>query len=112
LLSCIDSYSKRNVAEEAYQKAINDLKIEVRVAGGAAVWAENHATIDDIWITVQQVKEKYDDMSKEHRGARKWLEKLSCRIMYYGKVLDVLAQHHPEYVALAWGAMKLVLMVR
>jgi hypothetical protein len=91
LLSCIDSYSKRNVAEEAYQKAINDLKIEVRVAGGAAVWADNHATIDEIWITVQQV---------------------SCRIMYYGKVLDVLAQHHPEYVALAWGAMKLVLMVR
>ena len=22
--------------------------------------------------------------------------------------MDVLVQHHPEYVALAWGAMKLV----
>jgi hypothetical protein len=31
--------------------------------------------------------------------------------MYYGKVFDTLAQHHPEYVALAWGAVKLVLMV-
>jgi len=32
--------------------------------------------------------------------------------MYYGKVLDMLAQHHPEYVALAWGTVKLVLTVR
>ena len=31
--------------------------------------------------------------------------------MYYGKVLDMLAQHHPEYVALAWGTVKLVLTV-
>jgi hypothetical protein len=26
--------------------------------------------------------------------------------MYYANIFDVLAQHHPEYVALAWGAMK------
>lgn len=32
--------------------------------------------------------------------------------MYYGGVLDALSQHHPEYVALAWGAVKFVLMVR
>ncbi|EDU51595.1 hypothetical protein PtrSN002B_010849 [Pyrenophora tritici-repentis] len=30
--------------------------------------------------------------------------------MYYGKVLDTLAQHHPEYTALAWGAIKILLM--
>ena len=30
------------------------------------------------------------------------------RIHHYGKVMDVLVQQHPEYVALAWGAMKLV----
>ncbi|KAG9190518.1 hypothetical protein G6011_08606 [Alternaria panax] len=29
--------------------------------------------------------------------------------MYYGKIMDTLAQHHPEYVALVWGAMKFVL---
>jgi len=31
--------------------------------------------------------------------------------MYYGKIMDTLAQHHPEYVALVWGAMKFVLIV-
>jgi len=78
----------------------------------SAIWAESHATIEEVRAAVQEVKEKYDGTSKEHTGARAWLEKLSCRVMYYGKVLDSLAQHHPEYVALAWGAMKLVLMVR
>lgn len=76
-----------------------------------ASWAEHHATIDDIRITVQQAKEKYQEATKEHTAARAWLEKLSCRVMYYGKVFDTLAQHHPEYVALVWGAVKFVLMV-
>lgn len=31
--------------------------------------------------------------------------------MYYGRVFDTLAQHHPEYVALAWGTIKLVFVV-
>ncbi len=42
---------------------------------------------------------------------RKWLVKLSTRITHYGAILDVLAQHHPEYVALAWGAMKFLFLV-
>ncbi|THY17604.1 hypothetical protein D6D01_07455 [Aureobasidium pullulans] len=42
----------------------------------------------------------------------KWirLNSISSRIVYYGTVLDVLSQHHPEYVSLAWGAVKFVLM--
>ena len=31
--------------------------------------------------------------------------------MYYGNIFDVFAQHHPEYVALAWGAMKFLFVV-
>ncbi|KAI6086340.1 hypothetical protein F4821DRAFT_238530 [Hypoxylon rubiginosum] len=34
------------------------------------------------------------------------LKRLSSKIHYYGNVVDVLVQHHPEYVALVWGAMK------
>ncbi|KAH5267288.1 hypothetical protein HBI82_224860 [Parastagonospora nodorum] len=104
--------NKRNIAEEANQKAVDDLKSEVQVVSVTASWAENHATIDEIWVIVQQVKEKYDKKCDERTGARASIERLSCRVMYYGKVFDSLAQHHPEYVALAWGAIKLVLMVR
>jgi hypothetical protein len=62
---------------------------------------------------VETAKRDYEEKSKEHKhtGMRRLLEKLSSRIMYYGKVMDSLAQHHPEYVALVWGAMKFVLTV-
>ena len=43
--------------------------------------------------------------------ARKWLVALSERITCYGQIFDVLVQHHPEYVALAWGAFKFVFVV-
>jgi hypothetical protein len=65
----------------------------------------------DIRDTVTQAIDRYNDAKREHTGARIWLEKMSGRILHYGKVLDILAQHHPEYVALAWGAFKFVLIV-
>ncbi|CAN9398485.1 unnamed protein product [Alternaria alternata] len=60
---------------------------------------------------VETAKTEYDGKSRgrKHTGMRQSLERLSSRIMYYGKVMDTLAQHHPEYVALVWGAMKLIL---
>lgn len=42
---------------------------------------------------------------------RKWLNIFASRVNYYGGVLDTLAQHHPEYVALAWGAIKFLIAV-
>ncbi|KAK7999450.1 hypothetical protein PG990_012050 [Apiospora arundinis] len=49
------------------------------------------------------------DQYSEKRGsskARLWLNQLSSKINYYGNILDVLVQHHPEYVSLAWGTFK------
>lgn len=43
--------------------------------------------------------------------ARKWLERLSLRIHFYSTILDVFAQHHPEYVALVWGSVKFLIIV-
>lgn len=102
---------ERNVAAEAFRKAIEDLKRELGIADETVAWANTYADVDTILGTVQQAKEKYSDASKDHSGTRAWLEKFSGRVMYYSKVFDALAQHHPEYVALAWGAVKLVLMV-
>jgi hypothetical protein len=69
--------------------------------------------VKDIFSVVETAKKQYEDRSREHKhtGMRQSLERLSSRIMYYGKVMDTLAQHHPEYVALVWGAMKFVLTV-
>lgn len=49
--------------------------------------------------------------SKPTSKARKWLGMLASRITYYGNVMDVLAQHHPEYVSLVWGTFKLLFIV-
>ncbi|KUJ08922.1 uncharacterized protein LY89DRAFT_657937, partial [Mollisia scopiformis] len=42
--------------------------------------------------------------------ARKWLEVFSGKVVYYGTVMDVLVQQYPQYVSLAWGAMKFLFM--
>jgi hypothetical protein len=36
---------------------------------------------------------------------------LSVKIHHYGAIMDVMVQHHPEYTALAWGAMKVLFVV-
>ena len=72
-----------------------------------------NASVQDVFTMVETAKTEYDGKSRgrKHTGMRQSLERLSSRIMYYGKVMDTLAQHHPEYVALVWGAMKLILTV-
>ena len=85
------------------------LKAELGINPNIAIPEEKAASIKEVRAAVEQAKQKYDDASKKHTGAREWLEKFSARLMYYGRVLDALAQHHPEYVALAWGTVKFVL---
>lgn len=63
----------------------------------------------DFQRELQQAQDGY--VSNPPCKARKWLVALSERITYYGQIFDVLVQHHPEYVSLAWGTFKFVFMV-
>lgn len=90
---------------------MDDLKNELRSASGVSDFVAGSADIHDVMRIIQDVKDKFENQAKKGTAAKVWLEKFSCRVMYYGKVFDTLAQHHPEYVALAWGAVKFVLMV-
>jgi len=67
-------------------------------------------TIKDILVLVNGVSAKYSDERKFPR-TRKWVMEIVSKIHRYGNIMDVMVQHHPEYVALCWGAMKLVLVV-
>jgi hypothetical protein len=73
--------------------------------------ARSSASINDLLAVVRDAESKYDTESK-HRRAYKWLVKFSKRVNYYGNILDVLVQQAPEYTALAWGAMKILFVVR
>ena len=66
----------------------------------------------DVKNTVAKAKSDYEAKGQKRRKVLKWLGRLSLELKYYSQVLDMLAQHHPEYVALAWGAVKFVLTVR
>ncbi|KAK3986597.1 hypothetical protein QBC44DRAFT_401975 [Cladorrhinum sp. PSN332] len=58
------------------------------------------------------VTESFNRYSNDHKfpKARKWLSRILATVHHYANIFDVFVQHHPEYVALAWGAMKVVLV--
>lgn len=63
--------------------------------------------LQDVVEEVAKAQTTYDKKKGDSRLSR-YIVSFSQRIVYYGKVLDVMVQHHPEYVSLAWGSLKLV----
>ena len=50
-------------------------------------------------------------LGKAKAKVRLWLSDLSAKILHYDNIFDVMVQHHPEYVSLAWGTFKLLFIV-
>jgi hypothetical protein len=71
---------------------------------------KNEHTIADVQEEVTKAQKRYSLRSKDSK-VRKWLSRFSAGVLYYGRILDVLVQHHPEYVSLAWGTTKLLFVV-
>lgn len=63
----------------------------------------------DVQLELLNALKRYELTSESK--ARRWLVALSERIAFYGQVFDVLVQHHPEYVSLAWGTFKFIFQV-
>lgn len=102
----------RDVAKEAYDAARAFVKTELHGSQLEEILElEQYTTVEDVRAIVEQAKARYEKCSQGRKGILKYLTKFSARIMYFGQVLDTLAQHHPEYVALAWGSLKFVFMV-
>ncbi|KAF2451986.1 hypothetical protein P171DRAFT_401874 [Karstenula rhodostoma CBS 690.94] len=64
-------------------------------------------TLQDVVTEVAKARAIYDKKKGDSKTS-KLIVSFSQRVAYYGKVLDVMVQHHPEYVSLAWGSLKLV----
>lgn len=69
----------------------------------------NAASLQDVEKAVLDAKARYEN--KKQSKVRSYLADFAKRVNYYGKIMDMLAQQHPEYVSLAWGAMKLLFVV-
>jgi hypothetical protein len=64
----------------------------------------------DVQLVVDQARAKYES-TKTGSKARELLQSFSRKVEFYGNILDVFVQHHPEFVSLVWGAMKLLFTV-
>jgi hypothetical protein len=99
-----------SIAEKAYQSSLKFYKDNFSNSQFYGAPLDQATSIGEITALVNDALEKYTGKSRYPR-LRKWIQRASEKIHYYGNVLDVFVQHHPEYVALAWGLMKMVFLV-
>lgn len=105
-------FKSRDIAKEAYDCACAFVQTELHGSELAHMLGlKQYTTMENVRVVVEQAKTRYEHCSQSRKGLLKHLTKFSARIMYFGQVLDILSQHHPEYVALAWGSLKFVFMV-
>ncbi|CZR52986.1 uncharacterized protein PAC_02864 [Phialocephala subalpina] len=100
----------RNPAQEAYEEAVKTFNEKLTRDEFKQIWLRGKANMEQVLQAVLLAKEKYDARSQQSK-ARKWITKFSKLVTHYSSIMDTLSNHHPEYVSLAWGAMKFLLMV-
>ena len=113
--SSLNAYSASSVrcldaTHEAFSKAVEifNSKITKDVKKKAAI--QDVTTLEDVRGMVLEAKAQYEK-AHEHLKTSKWLLKFSNRVIFYGNILDVVVQQHPEYVSLVWGTMKFLFVV-
>ncbi|KAK7513715.1 uncharacterized protein IWZ02DRAFT_478364 [Phyllosticta citriasiana] len=108
LLKWSKSNSSNDAAKEAFDAAVRLFKSDFTNDECKRIWLQDKVSIDHVQQAVENAKQLYE--AKPQSKTHKWLTKLSSRVEFYGTVLDVLVQHHPEYVSLVWGTFKFVFM--
>ncbi|KAI0439622.1 hypothetical protein F4803DRAFT_30512 [Xylaria telfairii] len=99
--------SNSNLFEDAFNDAKAKFCSQLSQDKRKADFLRSKQSLHEVQDIVTQSMAKYEGRNKDCK-ARKWFERFSKKLVFYGNVLDVFVQHHPEFVALAWGAMKLV----
>ncbi|KAL7790948.1 hypothetical protein V8C37DRAFT_382944 [Trichoderma ceciliae] len=102
--------SKMSVAEEAFQAAFKRFAEDTKQDERILSILRNATSLEDVREVVSESMDRYSARGKGSKTT-KWLQRTAERVMHYSNVFDVFAQHHPEYVSLAWGTMKFLLKV-
>jgi hypothetical protein len=78
----------------------------------ATRWLSANVTLSDLQATLSSLQTTIDSKSlSKSSKPRQWLASCAERVAFYGTIMNVMVQHHPEYVALAWGAFKFLFTV-
>ena len=101
--------SSANPAENAFKEALSVFQLDSRTCARFGT-VQQLQSLNDLQSILNDARSRYE---QEHEGKKvaKWLSKFASRICHYGQIFDVLVQHHPEYVSLAWGAIKFLFVV-
>ncbi|CAM1509515.1 Fc.00g032540.m01.CDS01 [Cosmosporella sp. VM-42] len=94
------------IAERVFRKALEETKSTCNDEF-LTRW-QSSARVEDVVESLEESERK--SLNRGNGKAWKWATRLSSRIMFYSQILDVIAQHHPEYVSLAWGTIKFLLV--
>ena len=96
-------------ARTAFEEALNIFKQQLTNDAHKKQQVDQlHASsLQDIVDAVAEAQRIYESQRKSSK-TRQYLTAFSKRVSHYGNVMDVMVQHHPEYVALAWGLMKVL----
>ena len=104
------SSSTLDPAKRAFEEAVQIFNGSLADGEEERLDPKEVTTMADVLEYTNKAKESWEDKPR-WKKPRKWLERFSSRVTYYGKIMDVLVQHHPAYGSLAWGAMKLLFVV-
>ncbi|KAF5666707.1 hypothetical protein FDENT_12290 [Fusarium denticulatum] len=102
-----DDANKADIAQEAFKSVKKHFEESNSLSSDEKALLVKKSTLQDVEKAVSDAFAKYEAKSEASK-TRKWLLKASESICHYGQVLDVFVQHHPEYVSLAWGLMKVM----
>ncbi|KAF5599432.1 hypothetical protein FPANT_3409 [Fusarium pseudoanthophilum] len=102
-----DDANKADIAQEAFKSVKKHFEQSNSLSSDEKTLLGKKSSLQDVENAVSDAFAKYEAKSEASK-TRKWLQKASESICHYGQVLDVFVQHHPEYVSLAWGLMKVM----
>ncbi|KIW81989.1 hypothetical protein Z517_05015 [Fonsecaea pedrosoi CBS 271.37] len=105
-----DTTRTYDVAREAFEKGVEYFKKEVTNDKVKKDWIDKQTSLQDVLNVAENAHRDYQASHSQGGPISTWVSRLPHQIMYYGSVIDVFTQSHPEYAALAWGAIKFVLM--
>ncbi|KAF5013003.1 hypothetical protein FDECE_950 [Fusarium decemcellulare] len=102
-----DGQDDTGIAKDAFISVKKHFRESNSLRAEERALLEGSSSIEDVHKVVASSLAKYETRVESSKP-RKWLQRCSEMICHYSTVLDVFAQHHPEYVSLVWGSVKVL----
>lgn len=105
-------YKSTISVESIFNKALAEFSLEFSKDGKQKEWVIDStcSNFESVLASVEEARVHYEEQ-KGDSTIRKGLVQLSEKLYNYSNIMDVLLSQQPKYSALAWGAMKCLLLV-